>query len=101
MPPEQSINPRHRSNDVHQIAESVIGDLRKNDLKARLIVRDLAQAPLAVIAIGRGSAISAAPWAHSAPLQAPAHSARRYRMRGRRHPIGTLATGSDGTSERC
>ena len=34
---------------MHQIAESVIGDLRKNDLKARLIVRGLAQAPLAVI----------------------------------------------------
>jgi len=39
---------------VHQVAERVIGDLRKNDLKARLIVRDFAQAPRAVIAIGQG-----------------------------------------------
>jgi hypothetical protein len=39
---------------VHQIAEHVIGDLRKNDRKGRLIVRDFAQAPLAVIAIGQG-----------------------------------------------
>ncbi len=39
---------------MHQVAERVIGDLRKNDLKGRLIVRDFAQAPLAVIAIGQG-----------------------------------------------
>jgi hypothetical protein len=38
---------------VRQVAERVIGDLRKNDLKGRLIVRDFAQALLAVIAIGQ------------------------------------------------
>src|SRR6516165_1783146 len=47
-----------------------------------------------------GSAISAAPWAHPAPLQARAHSARRCRTRWR-HPTGRLPLGANGSSKRC
>jgi hypothetical protein len=41
-----SSSPRGSASYSKQIAESVIGDLRKKDPNARLIVRDLAQAPL-------------------------------------------------------